>query len=284
MKIMEIIIPAYNCTSTLRRTMNSLVKQTNKCFSVLIVDDCSTEDIYLIVKEYANILSIKYIRNNVNKGVGMTRQRGVDESNADYVAFLDADDLLLPNAISDWCNEINNKAPDVIYSPFIYVQDNIWEVPNYFWLCHGKVYKRSFLEKYGIKESEEVKCCDDSFWNWQVFDLAQDISILSNPTYVQVQTNGSVTSSKNFRRNVLNDFQLAKQLAKNHISKFKDNPLLQYETINTEVKNLILREKENNEKFITRVKKELSLDILLTNTGDNIIIKEVDSPCLQSVK
>jgi glycosyltransferase involved in cell wall biosynthesis len=49
---MTIIIPAYNCSKTLGRTLDSLVQQTNKEFSVVIIDDCSTENILDIINSY----------------------------------------------------------------------------------------------------------------------------------------------------------------------------------------------------------------------------------------
>ena len=47
--MINIIIPAYNCSSTLGRTLSSLVAQTDTSFEVIVVDDCSTEDIKSII-------------------------------------------------------------------------------------------------------------------------------------------------------------------------------------------------------------------------------------------
>jgi glycosyltransferase involved in cell wall biosynthesis len=61
--MINVIIPAYNCCLTLGRTLSSLVAQTDENFEVIIVDDCSTEDIKSIVDDYSNKLNITYIRN-----------------------------------------------------------------------------------------------------------------------------------------------------------------------------------------------------------------------------
>lgn len=50
--MINIIIPAYNCSNTLGRTLASLVAQTDQNFEVIIVDDCSVENIYFIVEDY----------------------------------------------------------------------------------------------------------------------------------------------------------------------------------------------------------------------------------------
>lgn len=246
----EIIIPAYNCISTLGRTLDSLVKQSNKNFSVLLIDDGSTQDILSIADIYKSILPIRYIKNEVNVGVGMTRQRGIDETAADYIAFLDADDILLPNAINDWYQEIDKNGPEAIYSPFAYAWNNSCKVVDYFWMCHGKVYKTSFLRQYDIREHEQVKCIDDGYLNWQVFDLASTVSLLTKPTYVQIYTKGSITCAKDFSKKALKDTELAKQLAAKQISRFKDNPFDRYEEFYNKVRALIRAEAENYKKVI----------------------------------
>lgn len=252
--MIEIIIPAYNCASTLKRTLDSLQKQSNKNFTVLLVDDCSTEDIYSIVEEYKSILSLRYLRNEVNVGVGMTRQRGIDETTAEYIAFLDADDILLPNAIDDWSQEIKTNSPEVIYSPFIYIWNIGCKVTDYFWMCHGKVYKTSFLRQYNIRESEQVKCIDDGYLNWQAFDLADNISLLTTPTYVQIYTRGSVTCAKDFSKRAIKDVELARKLAAEQISRFKDNPFENYEAVNCKVKELLCSQKEIYKKLTQNIK------------------------------
>ena len=242
--MIEIIIPAYNCVLTLKRTLNSLQQQSNQNFTVLLIDDCSTQDIYSIVDEYEDSLSIKYMRNETNLGVGMTRQRGIDTTIAEYIAFLDADDILLPNAIEDWSQEIEKHHPEVIYSPFVYKWYHCCKVVDYFWQCHGKVYQTSFLKQYNICESEQVTCIDDGYLNWQAFDLANKVSLLSAPTYVQIRTRGSITCSRDFRKKVRQDTVLAKQLAKDKISQFKDNPFENYNAINNKVKELLYNESD----------------------------------------
>ena len=56
--MINVIIPAYNCSKTLGRTLASLVAQTDTDFEVTVVDDCSTEDIKTIVDGYKDKLNI----------------------------------------------------------------------------------------------------------------------------------------------------------------------------------------------------------------------------------
>jgi glycosyltransferase involved in cell wall biosynthesis len=63
---MTVIIPAYNCSHVLPRALNSLVKQSDKDFSVVLVDDCSTEDLSIIVNQYKDKLNITHIYTSEN--------------------------------------------------------------------------------------------------------------------------------------------------------------------------------------------------------------------------
>lgn len=247
---LDVIITAYNCKNTLGRTLDSLVKQTNKNFTALVVDDCSTQDIRSIVEEYKDRLSIRYVRNSENRGCGMSRQRGIDETKADYIAFLDSDDVLLPNTVDVWLAEIEREKPDVIYSPFLFEKDGKIRVKHCFFMCHGKVYCVGFLRKYDIGEAEEIKCCDDSYLNWQAFDLANDVSLLKIPTYIQIKTNGSLTDSLQFYADSINDGTIAKQLAIEKIARYKHNPLSNYEAIRQKVDKLIYDEAKNHQNII----------------------------------
>jgi glycosyltransferase involved in cell wall biosynthesis len=71
--MIDIIIPAYNCSKTLYKTLSSLETQTDNNFKVIVVDDCSTEDIASIIKEKQSHLNITYIRKEKNEGCGMAR-------------------------------------------------------------------------------------------------------------------------------------------------------------------------------------------------------------------
>ena len=251
--MIEIIIPAYNCASTLKRTLDSLLQQRDQRFTVLLIDDCSSQDIRSVVEQYKETLHIRYIRNESNRGVGMTRQRGIDETQSEYITFLDADDMLLPNAVDDWNQEIEKNSPDVIYSPFVYAWMGGCQVKDYFWMCHGKVYKTSFLRQYDIGEDEQVKCIDDGYLNWQAFDLANKISLLAVPTYIQIYTQGSVTCDRGFNKRAIKDVELAKKLATKQISRFKNNPFDQYDEFYDKVRELVKASEKDNKPMLRTI-------------------------------
>lgn len=160
--MINVIIPAYNCRTTLGRTLSSLAAQTDPNFEVIVVDDCSTEDIKSIVDDYCDKLSIVYIRNERNLGCGMSRQVGIDNATQKFITFLDSDDMFMPYTIETF-NSIIEANPDIEYlHSYFYEQIVIDNNPAiYLWkdnytACHGKLYNVELIKKYGIRNSPEI--------------------------------------------------------------------------------------------------------------------------------
>ncbi len=98
--MISIITPAYNAEEFIAETILSVQKQTFGDFEMIIVDDCSTDNTYEIVKEAAAADSrIKVIRHRKNSGVAAARNTALDAAKGDYIAFLDSDDLWLPEKL-----------------------------------------------------------------------------------------------------------------------------------------------------------------------------------------
>ena len=96
----SIITPAYNAAEFLPETINSVLKQTFSDWEMIIIDDCSTDNTFEIATNYSKIDSrIKVIQNNINSGVAATRNNGLDIALGDFIAFVDSDDMWLPEKL-----------------------------------------------------------------------------------------------------------------------------------------------------------------------------------------
>ncbi|MGH7380654.1 MAG: glycosyltransferase family A protein [Candidatus Methylomirabilales bacterium] len=91
-----VIIPTYNCARQLPEAVESVLMQSYRSFTVTIVDDGSTDDTRVILRPYQNKISYIYQKNS---GVAKARNTGIRASESTYVAFLDADDVWLPNKL-----------------------------------------------------------------------------------------------------------------------------------------------------------------------------------------
>lgn len=98
MKKVSVIIPAYRCAATLRQAIDSALFQEVP-LEILVLDDCSGEDIEGIVRSYGDEPRLRYLKNEKNLGAAATRNRGVKLATGDYVAFLDADDWWEPEKL-----------------------------------------------------------------------------------------------------------------------------------------------------------------------------------------
>jgi glycosyltransferase involved in cell wall biosynthesis len=99
-----VIIPAYNASSTLDRTLASAVESARHCQAqgleieaeIIVVDDRSTDTTPTIAQ---NTPGARLFTNAVNRGPGYSRNEGVRQSTAQFLFFLDADDVFYPNHI-----------------------------------------------------------------------------------------------------------------------------------------------------------------------------------------
>lgn len=102
--LVSIIIPSFNSELLIRETLDSVLEQTYSQWECIIVDDGSTDDTILILKEYASKDSrFKwFLRPSFKpKGPSSARNYGLEKVNGDFVVFLDSDDLLLETCLEN---------------------------------------------------------------------------------------------------------------------------------------------------------------------------------------
>ena len=95
MPVATIVITTYNRALMLPHAIESAKKAAANA-EVIVVDDCSTDDTSDVC---AKIAGVRYIRLNANRGLAHARNVGISESSSEFIAFLDDDDLRLPNSI-----------------------------------------------------------------------------------------------------------------------------------------------------------------------------------------
>lgn len=92
--IVSVIVPSYNARNYIEQTIRSVIGQTMEDWQLLVIDDCSTDDTMELAKKIAaDDPRIQVLRNEQNMGVAATRNRGIELSQGQYIAFLDSDDV-----------------------------------------------------------------------------------------------------------------------------------------------------------------------------------------------
>lgn len=93
----SVVIPVYNRTGLLKSAIESVLCQDYPEVQILVVDDGSSSETFEALKPY--LTSIEYIRLNQNYGVSYSRNIGIKRSKNELIAFLDSDDIWLPNKL-----------------------------------------------------------------------------------------------------------------------------------------------------------------------------------------
>lgn len=176
----DVIIPAYNVPDNiLFRCLASIACQDIVSeLEVTIVDDASTEQNYAsIAKCFDSVMKTNILRYEINGGAGVARQYGIDHTSNGYMTFIDADDTFngslalkalrtgieLDNGLYQMCvgvfDEIHEEGIPREQSPFLMNHDN-----DMVWMF-GKLYRRSFIDKYNIHFHESSRANEDNGFN-----------------------------------------------------------------------------------------------------------------------
>ena len=94
--LVSVIIPVYNCERYLKDAIVSVLNQTYRPLEVIVINDGSTDRSEAVANQFNS--SIRYYSQQ-NKGLGATRNFGVEQAQGHFVAFLDADDLWFEHKI-----------------------------------------------------------------------------------------------------------------------------------------------------------------------------------------
>ena len=93
----SVVIPTYNCEQFLDRTIDSALRQTYQDFEIIVVDDGSTDGTQSLVAGYGK--AVRYVY-QPNQGASAARNTALSQASGEFIAYLDADDLWLPEMLA----------------------------------------------------------------------------------------------------------------------------------------------------------------------------------------
>lgn len=96
--LVSVIMPAYRCAATIGDAIDSVLLQ-NVPLELLVINDCSPDNLEEVVSAYADNPSIVYICNESNLGAAQSRNKGISMASGKYIAFLDSDDVWMPGKL-----------------------------------------------------------------------------------------------------------------------------------------------------------------------------------------
>lgn len=101
-ELVSVIVPVYNAEKFILETLDSVAAQTYPHWELLLVEDGSSDDTVGAIEEYVrqkNEKRVRLIRQPANMGAARARNRGLQEAQGRYIAYLDADDLWAPRKL-----------------------------------------------------------------------------------------------------------------------------------------------------------------------------------------
>lgn len=208
MKKISVIVPVYNVEKYLSRCLDSLLNQDYKDYEIICVNDCSQDNSLSILKKYEKENSkIKVITNEINMGLGMTRENGMKIATGDYIMFVDSDDYVKQDYISMYANEIINDDYDIIVAGYIrdvdgklknnFVSNSIWSTLTYTISC-AKMFRKSFLIDNNIHFSK-IRCGEDVYFSLSLFYNKPKYKVINYCGYYYYFNRNSITG--NVRKN-----------------------------------------------------------------------------------
>lgn len=98
--MIDIIMPCYDAEKYIEETIQSVLQQTEEDFRLICIDDCSKDKTYTMLQQLAEKDNrITVLKNEKNCGIASTRNRGIRTGYAEYIAFLDDDDIMPPERL-----------------------------------------------------------------------------------------------------------------------------------------------------------------------------------------
>ncbi|MBM4053175.1 MAG: glycosyltransferase [Planctomycetes bacterium] len=180
--LVSIIMPTYNCATYLPESIDSVLAQTYEAYEIIVIDDGSTDNTKSVLAPYME--KIRYIDLGRNKGLPTARNLGIESAKGEFIAFLDADDIWMPEKLELSIDQFL-KNPDVgmVYSKHINVDSksryregkikgklpsgNIFAqlfFEQNFVICSSVVVRKEVFNKAGLFDYELVNCQDWDMW------------------------------------------------------------------------------------------------------------------------
>ena len=217
----SVVVPVYNGARYLNETLQSILVQTTVPREVILVDDGSTDDSAALIQRAAAAAPIpmRYVP-QANQGTAAARNRGVELAASPLIAFLDQDDLWLPEKLARQCDLLWHQ-PTAGYSitqvaffmdgdgpPPAWVRAKWLEGPQPGYLPSCLLVRRSTFQQVGIFDSA-LRNGSDTDWFARVRDAGVGVTIA--PEVLVRQRVHSGNQSQFVRENQRDMYQVARK-------------------------------------------------------------------------
>lgn len=228
--LVSIVVPAYNVEKYLARSIESMVGQTYENIEILLVNDGSKDDTGSIADRYAKLYDSLTVIHQINSGVSVARNVGIDSAKGEFVTFVDPDDYLELDAIENMvklaqkhdvdilrtrCNTYRNDRKidnDYGIETGLYEGAELKELSYRAALhyshdaiscCWLLLVKKSVLELHGVRFAEGIIIMQDTWFYVDLLRTAGSLYAADVVTYnYMINDSGTISSSSRFAEKV----------------------------------------------------------------------------------
>ena len=197
----SVIIPAYNAEKYIAQTLDCVLRQTEKDFEVIIVNDGSTDDTQKIIDAYKDKDTRIRAFSKENSGQSASRNAAMRFARGEYIAFVDADDWIAENYLEILYSAAKNANSDLVKCSMVDFDDVTGErsmccdaearttefEPGYWYIFHyspcAGMQRREFLLDQDISFSEG-ELMEDSPYNLLTNILAENLVVIPDGLYL----------------------------------------------------------------------------------------------------
>ncbi|MBS0910038.1 glycosyltransferase family 2 protein [Tatumella sp. JGM118] len=200
----SIIMPAYNATGTIEKSIESVLAQSYKNWVLYIIEDCSSDHTFSLISKYKEHDNIRILKNESNLGVAGSRNKGLEACSEDIICFLDSDDIWHPDKLKAQHEEIlkdnlflvtsynyvEKKVHLVEYDKDILTRDDFLKKKFrvcFSSLCYVPSGKKVFFEAVGH---------EDFIYINEVFNIHDSCKVIREPMVSYQVIEGSLSSNK----------------------------------------------------------------------------------------
>ena len=229
----SVVVPVYNTEQYLEKCIESVLKQTEKNFELILVNDGSTDSSGAICDKYSRIDERVRVIHKGNGGVSKARNTGIDNSRGEYITFVDSDDYLERDYLELMIAEAEKNKLDLVicgYKKILKDRVEVHSLKKNFEINEFEFVKGLMLQKgYGIslcklyraellrtiRFREDLKVGEDTFFNLEVSKEIHKGRYIDKILY-NYNVNSSSTV-RNYNEKYLDNYLYSANLAKEYI-------------------------------------------------------------------
>ena len=209
----SVIIPVYNSAQYLLQCLESVANQTLRDIEIICVNDCSSDNGFSILQEYAkNDWRIKLVNLKENKGAAVARNIAIEAASGQYLGFVDSDDFVDLNFYEKLYERAIKTSADAvkgnfkIYYPktklaqketWIDINDDVKRHPaNFYFSFTSAIYKTSLIKKNSIKFLEGLIHFEDPYFTIKAALFYKKLEVIDDVFYYYVKNPNSISRKK----------------------------------------------------------------------------------------